>query len=573
MNEERFSPSTQEHKSTPSGAELSGAVNADQNSAACQTQMDKFQAAQGHGYAAEQANNLHDLLSGKEAVVIGGDNAKDGADRRVDGFLIQTKYCQNASASVQAAFRDGQYRYISPDGSAMQLEVPSDQYEDAVRLMRRRIEAGQIPGVSDPNDAGKLVRKGNFTYQQAVNLTKFGTIESLTYDAANGAVVATNAFGITAALTFAQHLWRGDPPEVAIEYAAYSGLKIGGAAYANFIITSQLMRTALPKALIAPTDAVVDLLGPKVSASIANALRSGANIYGAAAMSNVSKLLRGNFVTSAVMLVVLSASDIRNCFQKRISGKQLFKNVATLAGGLAGGAAAGVLGTIVLGVVTGGASTAITVAVSVAAGAAGGAAGSKAVNSVVGHFIEDDAVALCQILEESFCQQAENYLLSEEELDILLGSLNQTLEQEALLEMYASPDHRAFADELIQKQIEKLLRQRCHVYLPNEKEFIQGMGKVFTDIETESGIFSSRTRDADAVAIGQTLTGKTLSPLAAKKGLYAARQMNLTQSQTESRIRKMSQNEKICQRKLDTIHSERDALKRELDELLGGSLA
>lgn len=573
MNEERFSPSTQEHKSTPSGAELSGAVNADQNSAACQTQMDKFQAAQGHGYAAEQANNLHDLLSGKEAVVIGGDNAKDGADRRVDGFLIQTKYCQNASASVQAAFRDGQYRYISPDGSAMQLEVPSDQYEDAVRLMRRRIEAGQIPGVSDPNDAGKLVRKGNFTYQQAVNLTKFGTIESLTYDAANGAVVATNAFGITAALTFAQHLWRGDPPEVAIEYAAYSGLKIGGAAYANFIITSQLMRTALPKALIAPTDAVVDLLGPKVSASIANALRSGANIYGAAAMSNVSKLLRGNFVTSAVMLVVLSASDIRNCFQKRISGKQLFKNVATLAGGLAGGAAAGVLGTIVLGVVTGGASTAITVAVSVAAGAAGGAAGSKAVNSVVGHFIEDDAVALCQILEESFCQQAENYLLSEEELDILLGSLNQTLEQEALLEMYASPDHRAFADELIQKQIEKLLRQRCHVYLPSEKEFIQGMGKVFTDIETESGIFSSRTRDADAVAIGQTLTGKTLSPLAAKKGLYAARQMNLTQSQTENRIRKMSQNEKICQRKLDTIHSERDALKRELDELLGGSLA
>lgn len=573
MNEERFSPSTQEHKSTPSGAELSGAVNADQNSAACQTQMDKFQAAQGHGYAAEQANNLHDLLSGKEAVVIGGDNAKDGADRRVDGFLIQTKYCQNASASVQAAFRDGQYRYISPDGSAMQLEVPSDQYEDAVRLVRRRIEAGQIPGVSDPNDAGKLVRKGNFTYQQAVNLTKFGTIESLTYDAANGAVVATNAFGITAALTFAQHLWRGDPPEVAIEYAAYSGLKIGGAAYANFIITSQLMRTALPKALIAPTDAVVDLLGPKVSASIANALRSGANIYGAAAMSNVSKLLRGNFITSAVMLVVLSASDIRNCFQKRISGKQLFKNVATLAGGLAGGAAAGVLGTIVLGVVTGGASTAITVAVSVAAGAAGGAAGSKAVNSVVGHFIEDDAVALCQILEESFCRQVENYLLSEEELDILLGSLNQTLEQEALLEMYASPDHRAFADELIQKQIEKLLRQRCHVYLPSEKEFIQGMGKVFTDIETESGIFSSRTRDADAVAIGQTLTGKTLSPLAAKKGLYAARQMNLTQSQTESRIRKMSQNEKICQRKLDTIHGERDALKRELDELLGGSLA
>lgn len=33
--------------------------------AAQQTQMDKFQAAQGHGYAAEQANNLHDDWKGR----------------------------------------------------------------------------------------------------------------------------------------------------------------------------------------------------------------------------------------------------------------------------------------------------------------------------------------------------------------------------------------------------------------------------------------------------------------------------------------------------------------------------
>lgn len=46
-------------------------VNADMNAAAQQTQMDKFQAAQGHGYAAEQANNLYDILTGKDAKIVG----------------------------------------------------------------------------------------------------------------------------------------------------------------------------------------------------------------------------------------------------------------------------------------------------------------------------------------------------------------------------------------------------------------------------------------------------------------------------------------------------------------------
>ena len=34
--------------------------------------MDKFQAAQGHGFAAEQANNLQDILTGKDAKIVGG---------------------------------------------------------------------------------------------------------------------------------------------------------------------------------------------------------------------------------------------------------------------------------------------------------------------------------------------------------------------------------------------------------------------------------------------------------------------------------------------------------------------
>ena len=48
---------------------------------------------QGHGFAAEQSNNRIDRLMGKDAQIIGGDNAKNGADRIVQGQQIQTKYC------------------------------------------------------------------------------------------------------------------------------------------------------------------------------------------------------------------------------------------------------------------------------------------------------------------------------------------------------------------------------------------------------------------------------------------------------------------------------------------------
>lgn len=79
----------------------------------------------------------------------------------------------------------------------MQLEVPKDQYDNIVEGFRRKIESGKVDGVSDPSQAELIVRKGKLTYQQAVNLTKPGTIESLLYDAGTGAVVCTSTFGIT----------------------------------------------------------------------------------------------------------------------------------------------------------------------------------------------------------------------------------------------------------------------------------------------------------------------------------------------------------------------------------------
>ena len=96
---------------------------------------------QGHGFGGEKLNNLYDNLTGKNAEIIGADNTKNGADRLVDGVNIQTKYCATGSRCINECFDDTTklMKYLNSDGSPMQIEVPSDKYEDAIRSMEDKI--------------------------------------------------------------------------------------------------------------------------------------------------------------------------------------------------------------------------------------------------------------------------------------------------------------------------------------------------------------------------------------------------------------------------------------------------
>ena len=104
----------------------------------------KFSLSTGHGFAAENGNNLYDSFKGKKAKVVGDNNLLNGPDRIVfnkNGTItqIQDKYYSTAKRSVNAAFGDdGMYRYVDGDGYPMQLEVPSDQYESSVSLMKEK---------------------------------------------------------------------------------------------------------------------------------------------------------------------------------------------------------------------------------------------------------------------------------------------------------------------------------------------------------------------------------------------------------------------------------------------------
>lgn len=93
---------------------------------------------------------------------------------------------------------EGFYRFFgTPYGEEAPwfVEVPADQYDAVLQRMRRKIADGWVPGLDDPDAAGALVRRGAFTYLQAVNLAKTGRVPGVAFKPQTGSVVVAGGRG------------------------------------------------------------------------------------------------------------------------------------------------------------------------------------------------------------------------------------------------------------------------------------------------------------------------------------------------------------------------------------------
>ena len=440
----------------------------------------------GHAFAAEAANVQSHAESGENVVHTGANNAKNGADYVIttaDGEVIeqiQCKYYGSASRTIGACFEDQQFRYYSDNGVPMTIEVPKDQYEAAVLLMKKRISAGQVPGVTDPAQAEEIVRPGSVTYQQAVNLTKAGTIESLVYDAKTGCVSSLTAFGISAAVQYAVDTWNGKSTEVALKNSIYTGLRMGGNAFVTSVLASQLTRTGLNSLLVPGSEAIVKVVGYKAAAVIANAGRVGLTpIYGAAAAKSAAKLLRGGVIVNTVSFLVFTVPDIVETFRGRISAKQLLKNAASTAGGLAG-AAAGAAGGAALGTaVLPGIGTTVG---GVLGGIAGGMGAAIGTDKVADLIAEDDADEMLDIITEEFQNLTEEYLLNQDEADQVSDQLQEVLDADVLKDMYSSNNRNSFARNKIEPLVTDVISKRETIVLPDEEAVTESLIETLEEI-------------------------------------------------------------------------------------------
>lgn len=446
----------------------------------------------GAGMAAEAANvQSHaesGLLNGTKVEHVGSTNVKNGPDYVLtssDGTItqVQCKYYRTASETISACFEDGVFRYYSDTNVPMTIEVPKDQYDKAVLLMKKRIANGQVPGVTDPEMATEIVREGSVTYQQAVNIAKAGNIDSLIYDAKTGCVTALSAFGISAVIQYAVSRWSGEPVEVALKNSLYTGLVVGGNAFITSVLSSQLTRTGLNSLLVPGSEAVIKIIGPKAAAVVVNAGRVGLTpIYGAAAMKSAARMLRGGVIVNTVSFFVFTIPDTVELFRDRISGKQMLKNASVTVGGLAGAAGGAAGGAAIGTAIFPGIGTTIG---GIIGGLAGGIGVSIGVDAVADLIAEDDADEMLDIIQMEFQNLAEEYLLNTGEASHVSAELQSILDAGKLKDMFSSNNHHDFARGIIEPVIKNEIGKRAKVVLPDDEVITKGLIDTLEEIYDE----------------------------------------------------------------------------------------
>ncbi len=438
-----------------------------------QTQISKYSSPGGHGFAAEDANHINDLLRGITSEITGTSNELNGPDRVANSVFLQSKYYQSASQTVAAAFdsNSGYYRY-----GKQVLEVPKDQYQDCVKFMRKRIEQGKVPGIKNPAKAEKMVRRGSITFEQAKNIACAGNIDSLIFDAKTQIVTSISVFPISFAVTFAHSRWRGESIKDATMAALGCAALSGSTMVLTGVVSAQLLRTGIGTFGATSVRNGVQAIsrtpvGKEVIPQIAK-VSLGKSVAGAAAVNHVSRLLRTNALTAAVAAVVTSTPDFyRAVFKRSISWQQFAKNTAINTAGVATGASGwigGAAGGAAIGSAFPGPGTVAGGLIGGIVGSLGaGIGGTTAAKFLADKFVKDDSERLIAVLQDEIAQLASKYMLTEDELEHVIAKIHQTINPKWLRRMFEQKDQSIFLRVEFEHLFKAIVRKRPKVSLPS----------------------------------------------------------------------------------------------------------
>jgi hypothetical protein len=454
----------------------------------------------GHGIYAEEAGTILDKLAGEQATVVGRDNAKNGPDKIVNSSPIQCKYCKTAYSSVNSCFKNDPttgtktFRYYDLSGNAMKIEVPADQYSQAIEHMKTRITNGQVPGVTDPNMAYDIIRKGKLTYNQALNLAKAGTIESISFDVATGAVNCLSAFGISAVVAFAQVLWVTKDYKKAAKCALYTGIQVYGLAFAGGIIASQISRTSFAASLNPLATEISKSLSPQLVQEIVNAFRALAGkkaIYGAAAQKSFAKFFGSTAITQGIMFFAFTVPDTYKAISGKISGSQYLKNMTSLAASFLCSIAATTSAGAVIGKTVGEKiSKKVGSAIGLCAGLIGGALGGIAVKTIGNLLHEDDAIITARLFNAILLNQFIDHVLTADEQDQVIALLDndekmlRALQQDLLKSEHQEQD----VIDYLKPKIQSIIKKRKIIGIDDEIEMGNSISTIVLEGELAYGV-------------------------------------------------------------------------------------
>lgn len=383
----------------------------------------------GHGIIAEDTGTILDKMHGTKATVVGRDNAYNGPDKLVTingkSVPVQCKYYSSAKQSIDACFDNGKFRYIDLNDNPMRIEVPKEQYPEAISEMKTRIQNGEVPGVSDQNAAFEIVREGRITYAQARNIAKAGTIESITYDVATASVRCLSVFGISFMIVFAQILWETKDAKQAAKGALITGAKVYGLSIFGSIVSSQLARAGVANLFYPMMKSILDKMPDSFIQNLAKAtkgvVRSEAAVV-EASRNYYARFLSSQVASTCILFVVFSMPDVFHWVSSKMSTGQFAMNMAERFAGMAGGA---ISGSIVGGLVGTAVNPVVGGIAGFAAGTVGGIGTSFIVRQITHLFREDDNTIISRMFTAILINTVMDYLLSIQEQERLIKLLEQ----------------------------------------------------------------------------------------------------------------------------------------------------
>ena len=205
-----------------------------------------------------------------------------------------------------------------------------------------------------------------------------------------------------------------------------------------------------------------------------------------------------------------------------------------------------------------------------AGGTVGGMGANEITNKTLSEFIEDDAVAMVAIINKHFVDLAQEFLLTQEEVDLALDDLELALDQFQLLEMFASPNRDKYAEDLLRGIIEKIIVFRSNITVPDENAYFEALLRM--EDRLSSGRLIINQQKVNVKEIGRRLTGKEMGEREAKKAWYVTRNINAVNMQIENLLVNARNNEIKAKSKLAVLEQQNQQLKNENIWIIRGAI-
>ena len=371
--------------------------------------------------------------------------------------LLHNVYCPTVEQTI--AICEVELEQLD-EGQINYLEVPFDQFEQVIAHFNHT----------------DYIKQGAFTYQQVRHIAEAGNIHHLTMNEQGMIYFFEETIGMSTAIAFAQSKWNGAEREDAIENAVYTGVSIIGESFAEEVIEQQIQLVNISDH-IELDEGMVGAIRKNGAKVVVKKMASSVTkkaAYSSIVAKKAITLLNANVVTGAIVTGVMSSVDIVRTIKGQMSPAQLFKNVSKTAASVAGSIAGLIIGGGI-GFTIPNVSTAV---ISLIGGIIGLILGSvvatKLVKKVLDFIIKDDAVKMLEIFNVQLADLSEQYLLNERELQQVLHDFNEIYNMpQELRKMFASDDRAAFACSMIEKELDRIVRQRMYLQVPTNQELYE----------------------------------------------------------------------------------------------------